>query len=591
MRFKNKRIISTILSFVLILGLMIVPAKVSFAEEAKSLTIVHVNDVHGNVVDNGNDVIGFAKLKAKVDELKAANPNVLLLNAGDTLHGTTFATLSNGESIINLMNLVGFDAMTPGNHEFNYGYERLLELKEMAEFPFLGANILKEEDNTSDFEPYFIKEFEGFKVGVFGLSTEETKVKSHPDNTKGIKFENPVDSAKKMVEELQAEGVDFIVLLAHLGIDEESEITAKTVAENVEGIDIIVDGHSHSDLPEGLLVNDTLIVQAHEWTKKIGVVEITIEDGNMSNIVVKHLNYEETKDLTPDPVILEKITEIDQTNKVFLERVIGKALVDLEGTREVVRKSESNLGNLATDAMLSITGADVVITNGGGIRASIPEGDITVGSILTVFPFTNYPVVIEVSGATIMEALEFGVDAYPEVAGKFPHIAGMKFKLDEAKPVGERVVDLMIGEEPVDLEKTYKLATNDFMAAGGDGYTMFEGATKLAEYPLISEVLVAYVEELGEINPVVEGRIAVIPAPVVEEEPVEEPAPEPVPEPTPEPAPVPEPEVKKYIVKPGDVLWKIAELFNTTWEKLAEFNNLKNPHLIFPNQEILIPAE
>ena len=179
------------------------------------------------------------------------------------------------------MGLVGFDAMVPGNHDFNYGYDRLLELKERAKFPILGSNIVKESDGTSDFEPYIIKELEnGLKVGIFGLGTEETKYKSHPDNTKGVKFEDPVKVAKDMVKELEKEEVDFIIALVHLGIEGSLETTSKEIAENVKGIDLVVDGHSHELLNK--VYGDALLVQADSYTKNIGVVNVEIEDGQVT---------------------------------------------------------------------------------------------------------------------------------------------------------------------------------------------------------------------------------------------------------------------------------------------------------------------
>ncbi|NLY46743.1 MAG: LysM peptidoglycan-binding domain-containing protein [Tissierella sp.] len=577
MNFRSKKVLSLFVSLALVLGVVIGAAPiVAFAEtEASTLTIVHINDVHGHV--KGDDsVIGHEKLQTIVKDLKEQDPNVLLLNAGDTVHGTTLATLSSGESVVGLMNIMGFDAMTPGNHEFNYGYDRLVELDKMAEFPFLGANIVKEKDGTSDFEPYIIKEFDGFKVGIFGISTEETKVKSHPNNTLGIRFEDPIATAEKMVAELE-DKVDIVVGLFHLGIDEESEITSIDVAKKVEGIDILVDGHSHSTLPEGMLVGDTLIVQAHEWTKMVGIVEVKIEDGNIVSKTAKLLDHEATAEVALDPEIVAELEKIEANNNAVLEEVVGVSKAPLVGEREVVRAGESNLGNLITDAMLEVSGADVALTNGGGIRASIAEGDITLGDILTTFPFTNYPVVIEVSGQTIVDALNFGVDAYPEAAGKFPHVAGMSFVIDTT---GEenKVIEVKVGEDPIDLDAKYKLVTNDFMGAGGDGYTMFADATILAEYGLLSEILADYIRAAGEIDPKVEGRII-------------ETVIEPVPEVEPEPVPVEEVEegLTKYVVKPGDWLSRIAIKFDTTYQELAKFNNIRNPHLIFPDQVILIP--
>lgn len=376
MMLRNKRVLSIFLSIALVLGILMGGApKVAFAEEGKTLTIVHMNDVHGRLLpDDREGGMGFGRFKTKLDELKAENPNFLLLNAGDTLHGTTLINVTEGETMVNLMNLVGFDAMTPGNHDFNYGTERLLELKSMAEFPILGSNILKEADGTSDFDPYVIKEFDGFKVGVFGLGTEETKYKSHPNNTIGIKFEDPIAVAEKMVKELKEKEVDVIVALVHLGIEGSLETTSKELAEKVKGIDLIIDGHSHEEL--NMVVGDALLVQAGYYMRNIGVVELEIVDGKVSKKTASLISSEDTKDLTPNPEIEDEIKKIEEINKPIVDVVVGKAKVDLLGERADVRTGETNLGNLITDAMLKSTGADVAFTNGGGIRASIPAGEV-----------------------------------------------------------------------------------------------------------------------------------------------------------------------------------------------------------------------
>ncbi len=572
MNFRNKKIFSLFLSLALVIGVVIGSAPMAaFAEEAdvKQITIVHVNDVHGRVeLDDYEGAIGFGRLKTKVEELRKENPNLLLVNAGDTLHGTTLVNVTQGETMVDLMGEVGFDVMVPGNHDFNYGYERLIQLKERAKFPIIGANIVKEADGSSDFEPYIIKELEnGLKVGIFGIGTEETKYKSHPDNTKGIKFENPVEVSKKIVEELKEKEVDFIIALVHLGIEGTLETTSKEIAENVKGIDLIIDGHSHEMLNE--VFGDALLVQADSYTKNIGVVNVEIEDGKVAKKEASLISYEEAKDYTPDEAIEKAIEEIKEINKPIIDVVVGKAKVDLLGERADVRTGETNLGNLITDVMLKSTGADIAITNGGGIRASISAGDVKVNDILTSFPFTNTLAVIEVTGAEVLQALERGVDTYPEAAGHFPHVSGMTYKFDPSKEVGSRVSEVLIKGEALDPDKTYKLVTNDFMASGGDGYTMFEGKPFVAEGGLLSDVLIDYFKEVGEVEPAVEGRVAVVEVEAPVEKPVEE--------------------AKEYKVKSGDVLWKIGKMFGKTWEELAEFNKLKNPHLIFPGQIIRVP--
>ncbi|GFN36771.1 5'-nucleotidase C-terminal domain-containing protein [Tepidimicrobium xylanilyticum] len=585
-KFGNKGLLSFFLSLVLVLGLLIGPVhNLAFAEEGDvvKLTIIHTNDVHSRVVGSEDSLIGYAKLATLVKEMRKEG-NVLLLDAGDTTHGLPIATISNGESIIKLMNQMGYDAMVPGNHDFNYGYDRLIELNRMADFPILAANVIRE-DGTRDLEEYTIIEIDGIKVGIFGLTTQETKFKSNPKNTEGININDPVAVAEEMVKKLKEEDVKLVIALAHIGMDEESNPKTTDIAKKVQGIDIIIDGHSHTMLEEGEVIGDTLIVQTGEYLKNIGVVNVELADGKISKKEAKLMTFEDALALKEDEEISNKISELEEENNQVLSVTIGQSNVDLVGEREVVRAGESNLGNLATDAMLDITGADVALTNGGGIRASIPAGQISKGNILEVFPFGNYIVVLELTGEDIIKALEHGVDTYPEPAGKFPHVAGMTYKIDPSKEAGSRIVELLIDGKPVELNKTYTLATNDFLAVGGDGYTMFEDAPIVGEFEGLDEALIKYIEKIGVIDYQAEGRITTVEE-AVAETPVEKPAE------TPDEKQVEKPEVvATYVVKPGDVLWKIAKKFGLTWERLAEYNKLKNPHLIFPGQKILIPAQ
>lgn len=585
-KFGNKGLLSFFLSLVLVLGLLIGPVhNLAFAEEGDvvKLTIIHTNDVHSRVVGSEDSLIGYAKLATLVKEMRKEG-NVLLLDAGDTTHGLPIATISNGESIIKLMNQMGYDAMVPGNHDFNYGYDRLIELNRMADFPILAANVIRE-DGTRDLEEYTIIEIDGIKVGIFGLTTQETKFKSNPKNTEGININDPVAVAEEMVKKLKEEDVKLVIALAHIGMDEESNPKTTDIAKKVQGIDIIIDGHSHTMLEEGEVIGDTLIVQTGEYLKNIGVVNVELADGKISKKEAKLMTFEDALALKEDEEISNKISELEEENNQVLSVTIGQSNVDLVGEREVVRAGESNLGNLATDAMLDITGADVALTNGGGIRASIPAGQISKGNILEVFPFGNYIVVLELTGEDIIKALEHGVDTYPEPAGKFPHVAGMTYKIDPSKEAGSRIVELLIDGKPVELNKTYTLATNDFLAVGGDGYTMFGDAPIVGEFEGLDEALIKYIEKIGVIDYQAEGRITTVEE-AVAETPVEKPAE------TPDEKQVEKPEVvATYVVKPGDVLWKIAKKFGLTWERLAEYNKLKNPHLIFPGQKILIPAQ
>ncbi|MCK9444030.1 MAG: 5'-nucleotidase C-terminal domain-containing protein [Tissierellaceae bacterium] len=564
--FRNRKILSIFLSLMLIIGMVIGGTSSEvFAEGSTTITILHVNDVHGRLEpDEREGAMGFGVFKAKLDELREENPNLLLLNAGDALHGTTMVNLTDGEAMITMMNAVGFDALVPGNHDFNYGYDRLLELKELAEFPVIAANVVKEADGESDFDAYVIEEVDGVRVGIFGLATEETKFKSHPDNTVGITFVNPVEAAKEAVKALQDEGVDVVIALVHLGIEGTVDTTSKEVAENVEGIDLIIDGHSHEEL--NLTFGDALLVQAGSYLKNIGVVELEVSEGKVVNKDASLIPTADLAEVEPDKEIVAMVEKINEANKPILDVVVGKAKVELFGGREEgnsVRANETILGNLIADVMRESTGADIAFANGGGIRATIPEGEVKVDDIIKAFPFTNTIASIEITGQELMDALEHGVELYPEEAGWFPQISGMSMKFDPNKEKGSRVLEVVVGGKPFDINEKYILATNDFMASGGDDYTMFANKPFVAEGGLLSDVLIEHFKEVGEVTAELENRIVNLP--VIEET------------------------AEEYVVELNDVLWKIAEKFGTTWEKLAEYNNLKNPHLIFPEQVILIP--
>jgi len=477
------------------------------------LYIAHTNDIHGRVEEGKYDGMGLAKVKTKIDELKAER-DVLVLDAGDTIHGQTIVQLSKGESMIKIMNAIGYDAMAAGNHDFNYGQERLVELDGIADFPILSANVYKDNGDRL-LSPYKIKEIEGNKVGIFGLSTPETTYKTHPNNVKGLEFKNPIEEAKIMVNQLQAEGCTIIIALSHLGLDESSEHTSEMVAEQVKGIDVIVDGHSHTKLTEGKQVKETLIVQSQEYDKNLGIVDITVDQAGEISIKASLFTKEEAANLEEDADIKSIVEEINAENDEVLSEIVGSTEVLLDGARENVRTGETNLGNLITDAMLNETGADIAITNGGGIRDSIDEGDITLGEIITVLPFGNYVVVKELSGAEIKAAIEHGISAYPESLGAFPHIAGMKVKFNPSKEAGNRVVEITVNGKVFDENESYQVATNDFMAAGGDDYTMFADDSIVGEYDGLDQVLNNYIQSLADQTVTadiakIEGRIEVV---------------------------------------------------------------------------------
>ncbi|WP_172674863.1 bifunctional metallophosphatase/5'-nucleotidase [Cellulosilyticum ruminicola] len=495
-----------------LLATMLVTACMSvtplLAKDATTITLIHTNDTHGNVKDDGKSIIGFAKLATYAKEVKA-NENAIIVDAGDMFQGMPFANLENGHSVIKIANAVGYDAMTVGNHEFDFGAKNFFEIVKVLNFPVLASNLVTD-DGKAVLESYIVKEVDDVKVGIFGMATEETAFKTHPDNIKGYKFTDMIAAAQKNVKILrEKKGVDVVIMVGHLGLD-EGDYTSDLVAKAVEGIDVIVDGHSHSKLEEGRLVNNTLIVSTGDKLNNVGRVEITVEDGKVENKTAKLIGYNDFAEVTPNVEVAAEIEKVETSQNTLLDRVVGQTKVKLVGERSIVRTCETNLGQLTTDAILDLTGADVAFTNGGGIRASIEAGDITHKDMITVFPFGNTIMVKEIKGNDLKAALEHGVSEYPHEKGAFPHTAGMTFTLNAYKEAGNRISDLKVNGVAVDPNKMYTFATNDFIAAGGDGYIMLAQYPIKAEYNTLMDTLLDYVEKSGVVEGKFEPRMTVV---------------------------------------------------------------------------------
>ena len=498
---KMKKLISIMMT-VLLLCLAAFPAMAEGAAQAIDLTghivILHTNDSHGRVDTN----LGFSRVAYAKNTLEGAGATVLLLDAGDALHGLPFANISAGEAVVRLMNAAGYDAMTVGNHDFNYGHQRLAELSGMAEFPMLASNVVKE-DGSLLLSGSVVLEMNSVKFGILGLATPETMYKTSPDNVEGLTFTDPIEAAKENVAALEAENCTLIIALTHLGLDEGSEITSKMLAEQVPGIDVIVDGHSHTLLEEGMWVNGTLIVSAGEYIENIGCVDIDPSGVTAATL----LTGEDLGAAEGDEAVQALVAEIAAAQEEQLNVKVGSAAVDLVGERALVRTSETNLGNFAADAIRGATGAEIALINGGGIRDSIPAGDVTKKQLAMVFPFGNYAVLMEVTGQQLLDALEHGVSLYPAEDGRFPQVSGMSFKFDPAQSAGSRVFDVKVNGEVLEAERVYTLATNDYMATGGDEYPLTD-TPLTGEFDSLEEMLIAYMESFGTpIEPGIEGRI------------------------------------------------------------------------------------
>ncbi len=548
--------------------------------------VIHTNDTHGRAVpDENSGYMGFTSVSALKKLYEERGAEVILMDAGDTLHGLPIATLDKGESIVNIMNLAGYDAMVPGNHDFNYGYDHLKSLEKLMKYDLISANTVDTATGKNLFDESTIIEKNGIKYGIFGLSTPETAYKTNPKNVEGITFENPITVAEEEVTKLKQEGAEIIIALTHIGLDTSSEFTTKKIAEQVDGIDLIVDGHSHTMLSEGLKVRDTLIVSTGEYIKNIGVVLID-KQGNITPTLITPEQFKGT-DVVVDEYTAQVVSEQD---KILSEKV-GETAVDLIGERDFVRTGETNLGDFVTDAFRDATGADIAITNGGGIRASIQTGAITRKDLVTVFPFGNYVVTKEITGQALKDALEVGVASYPESLGGFPQVSGVTFQIDISKAVGSRAVNIKVNGKKLNLKATYTMATNDFMAAGGDNYTMFSEFPTLNEYNAMEEIIMNYIKKTGVITIQKQGRItAVDNTQIVEEAEVKA---SDKTEPITKDSKTETKEYTLYIVKKGDNLSKIASIYlgkASSWKTIYQWNKdtIKNPDLIFIGDKIRI---
>ncbi len=435
------------------------------------LKILYVNDFHGFAEPykpTGSDALlgGIAYLAGAVDRARGKQPS-LLLAAGDMIQGNVWANLFRGKSTIDVMNAMKFDAMVVGNHEFDFGPKVLKERMAQARFPMLGANV----KGFPALKPYIMKNLQGVRIAIIGVVTPETPVVTHPRNVAGLTFSTPESAVRKYLQELKGRA-DIIVVLSHCGLQADKELAAR-----VPGIDVIVGGHSHTKLLQPEQVGRTIIVQAWEHAKALGVLNLRVKDG-------KVIGFDGAlEEISPaagaaNGQVQNIVAQYARQAASLLQRRIGETKVDLDG--KDVRNGETNLGDFIADVMRQTAGAEVAIINGGSIRTGIAPGKIEVQDIYAVLPFDNYLVAISLTGAQLKAALEHGVSRLEKPVGSFPQVSGLTFTYSRGAPAGSRVQDVTVGGRPLDLQKEYVVATNDFLVAGGDGYTVFGEALKSA---------------------------------------------------------------------------------------------------------------
>lgn len=596
-----------------------------------TLVIIHTNDTHGADVAVPGNSLGTAGIARLVRDYEEAGAEVLLISAGDGIQGDPLVNLSSGKTAINFMNLAGYNMMVPGNHEFDFGYLNLLELEALAKFPIIAANILDKTSGQPVFDENIIFDTSIGKIGVFGLTTPETLTKANPNNVASLTFpegEAMYKIAQEQVDILKEAGVEYIVGVFHLGIDEGSEPNRSSdVIAKVDGIDIVIDGHSHSII-EGEKYGDTILVSAGTKLSSAGII---ILDGN--RVKTDLISVEEYN--LVDEAVNTYINKVNDDIDLELSETFAKTQVFLDGNRDPgVRTQETNLGDFSADAILWAAneavggGIDAAITNGGGIRASIEIGDVTMKDMKTVFPFGNTIATVKVKGAQLIEILEASTYSTPTAVGGFPQVAGIEFTINTGVPYvngeqfpdstyygpanpGTRISNVKIGGEDIDLDKTYTIATNDFLAAGGDTYYLFKKLESHNTYVALEDALVSYTEKVldGVISkeqygkPA--GRITIIDEVVVEEveevekveetEEAEEVEIDEIEEETAEDIEETTDEVTYKVVE-GDNLWKIAKKqlgSGSRYVEIYELNKdqIKNPNMIYIDQELVIPAK
>lgn len=459
-----KAISGKILLCIMFLALLLCGATTGWTEETKRLRILYLNDFHGYAephrpAGSSQPTGGIAALAQEAQRLREGQPT-LLLSAGDMIQGNQWANFFQGESSIRVMNALGFDALVLGNHEFDFGLEVLQQRLAEAAFPVLGANV----EGLSGVRPYLLKEIGGWKVLIIGVVTEDTPWMTHPRNVAGLSFLPPEEALRRIPPEIKAQA-DLVVVLSHLGLPAD-----RRLARQIPGIHLIVGGHTHTRIERPLTVNGTWIVQAWEHGKALGCLDLVRAEGKVTLAEGRLIDIDPGRGTAPEIAAL--VETYGSRVRAALDEVIGEALVDLDG--KGARERETNLGNLLTDLLRRETGADAAVLNGGGIRADIFRGPIRVRQIMDVLPFNNFPVVLRLTGREIAETLEHGVSDSGGHGGKFPQVSGVAFAYRPSLPSGRRVLNVEIGGRPLEPARIYTVATNDFLAAGGDGYAVLK---------------------------------------------------------------------------------------------------------------------
>ncbi|TIO78396.1 MAG: LysM peptidoglycan-binding domain-containing protein [Mesorhizobium sp.] len=526
-------------------------AGTSFADY--TLNILHFNDWHSRIEGNnkyestcsaeeetkGECIGGAGRLVTAIaqERKKLEGQNVLLLNAGDSFQGSLFYITYKGAAEEEFLNQMKPDAVTLGNHEFDDGESALVPYLDKAKFPIVSANVMPNDKSgaAGKVKSSIVVEVGGQKIGIVGAVTNDTPELASPGPN--IAIADDVKSITAEIEKLKGEGINKIIAVTHIGYNRERDVIAK-----IPGVDVVVGGHSHTllsntdpkaagpyptmvDNPDGYKVP---VVQAASYSKYLGEFKVVFDD----NGVVKEASGDPIfldKSITPDPAVLARIKELGAPIEALKNKEVAETTKPIDGSRENCRARECEMGNLVSDAVLDRVkgqGVEIVISNGGGLRASIDQGTVTMGEVLTVLPFQNTLATFKISGKDLVAGLESGLSQIEDGAGRFPQVAGLKYSFDKSvAPNAGRVKSVEVMENgawaPVNPDKQYLVATNNYVRQGGDGYKVFaEKATDAYDYgPGLEQVVADYLGAHRPYTPKLDGRITEVGATVAAAEP------------------------------------------------------------------------
>jgi 2',3'-cyclic-nucleotide 2'-phosphodiesterase (5'-nucleotidase family) len=478
---------------------------------AVEIAVLHVNDTHGHIVprvdpavDRTDPVGGAATLAAMIETERGKNPEgTVLLSGGDMFQGTPVSDVLRGKPVIEIMNLLRFDAMAVGNHEFDWGMKVLEEMIGASDFPFLSANIVDGKgEGIPGVKPWILLERKGLKIAVIGLTTPDTPWIAMPKHVEGLAFLEPEKVLPGLLKEVRAKGAAFVIVLSHLGVDRDRKLAAA-----VPGIPLIVGGHSHKAVEPPLSVGGTLIVQAKGYGDYLGVLRLRVEKD--TGRVLDWTKTEELKTVRSGPgdPLDGKVANVVASFMDGVKETFGAVVGSTRTALTTGRRGESLLGDLVCDAMRDALGAAAAFYNAGGIRADLSPGAITLGDVYDAFPFDNVLVAMDLTGADLMEALEQSAGMDYGIL----QLSGMKVRFAMGKPKGARVSEAFIGGKPLDGAATYRVVVQDFLAGGGDHFRSFRNGKNVVHGELVRDAVVSYVKKRTPLDVRLDGRIEIVP--------------------------------------------------------------------------------